>query len=244
MKRPRKSRRMPLAAALCLAVVCRAAAEQPPPLEAGKQAPQGLEELFGDITRNMDLIEQMLNRKDSGESCQGSQKELVGKIDKLIEELKKRQQSMSGGGGGGDSSSQPKGGKGSKDQQAEKKQRELEKMQGRTPKDQSAQKQGGKKTEPGKEQGKGEPQKSGEQKSGEPKDGKEKVPNDEVDAKKALPPGEAGPLAEKRGAGGWGFLPGEVRALIEASGRPGVPAKYEEIIKRYFQRLSEGDKTK
>ncbi len=236
MRRPRKSRCAACAVAVLIAgarVLCGGEAEPPAPAAPGQEVRAGLESLFGDITRNMDLIEQMLNRKDSGADCQGSQQQLVGKIDKLIEELKKRQSSSGGGSSGSD---QSKGGKDSRNQEAEKKQRELEKMQGRAPKDKSAQQQGGKKPEPGKEE-KGTLDKDGKEEQG-------KAPNDGVDAKKPLPPGEGGPLNERSGTGGWGFLPGEVRALIEASGRPGVPAKYEGIIKRYFQRLSEGDKTK
>lgn len=201
----------PLALLVC-AAVCRGGEIAPP-------APgEGLDALFDDITKNMALIERMLNNKESGEKCQSAQKEVVSKIDELIEALKKMQSTESGG---GSSSSQPQDGKESKGQEAEKKRREIEKMEGRRPED-------------------------GKQ-SAQPESGKErpdKLPNDDV--KKASPPpaGVAGPLTEKGGSGGWGFLPGEVRALIEASGRPGVPAKYEGLIRRYFERLSEGDTTK
>ncbi len=218
-------------ALLACAAVCRGA-EIAPPAQG-----EGLDGLFDDITSNMALIEKMLNRKESGEECQSSQKQVVGKIDKLIEALRKMQCSASGG--GGSSSSQPQDGKESKDREAEKKRRELEKMEGRTPEGKKPGAPDGAQPEPGKEPtpADGELRKDGKEQPG-------KLPNDDV--KKATPPpaGVAGPLTEKSGTGGWGFLPGEVRALIEASGRPGVPAKYEGIIRRYFERLSEGDETK
>ena len=79
-------------ALLAWAAVVRGAAVEPP-----AQGP-GVDALFDDITRNMALIERMLNRKDSGEECRGSQKQVVAKIDELIEELRKMQASSSGGG--------------------------------------------------------------------------------------------------------------------------------------------------
>ncbi|HAK94091.1 MAG TPA: hypothetical protein DCM87_03555 [Planctomycetes bacterium] len=216
---------------LACAALCRGAEIAPP-------APgEGLDGLFDDITKNIALIERMLNRKESGEECQSLQKQVVSDIDELIEALRKMQSSSSGG--GGSSSSQPQDGKESEDQKAEKKRRELEKMEGRKPEGKKPGAPEGAKPEQGKEPqpADGELRKDGKEQPG-------KLPNDDV--KKAAPPpaGVAGPLTEKGGTGGWGFLPGEVRALIEASGRPGVPAKYEGLIRRYFERLSEGDTTK
>jgi len=218
-------------ALLAWAAVVRGAAARPHAHGPGPDA------LFDDITRNIALIEPMLNRKHSGEECRGSQKQVVAKIDELIEELRKMQASSSGG--GGSSASQPRDGKQSGDQEAEKKRRELEKMEGRRPENkrpgasEDEERDSRKRTEPAG----GELREDGKEQAG-------KLPNDDV--KKAPPPpaGVAGPLTEKSGTGGWGFLPGEVRALIEASGRPGVPAKYEGLIRSYFERLSEGDRTK
>ena len=71
-----------------------------------------------------------------------------------------------------------------------------------------------------------------------------KVPNTRSGKEKPPPAKIAGPLTEKKGTVGWGFLPGEARALLDGSRRTGIPAKYAEMIRRYFERLSTGAKRK
>ncbi|MCI0651247.1 MAG: hypothetical protein L0Z55_05130 [Planctomycetes bacterium] len=60
----------------------------PEGLEIGKKAQPGPDEikvLVDDITNNMRKIEDLLNRKESGSSCQNAQRDTLAKIDKLIE---------------------------------------------------------------------------------------------------------------------------------------------------------------
>ena len=192
------------------------------PAPGGGAAARGnaaLEELFGDIARNMDLIERMLQDRDSGPACQGAQHDVVKQIDKLIEELRERQQSAGGGGGAMDDRDSRSQG----EQQAEKQQRDVEGQEGRKPLPEK----------PGGESGEAEPQDpSGKESDGQsPHDAQRdgRLPRAQVE----------GPLTEKDGVGGWGFLPGEIRALLESRGRTGVPPKYEGIIRRYFERLSD-----
>lgn len=187
-------------------------AQVPPAADTGRQEDE-LVELFGEISRNMGLIEEMLKKRESGPSCQGSQQELVEQIDELVEELKKRQCSGSGG-GGGQSQKPQSSAEEQKDQQAQEKQEAGERREGRKPQQGAAKEQG-------------EREKQG------------KAPNVRRGDEKPPPAGVGGPLTEKQGGAGWGFLPGEVRALLDASGRNGVPPKYAEVIRRYFERLSE-----
>jgi hypothetical protein len=168
-------------------------------------------QLLGGISRNMELIEELLQKKDSGPACQNKQKTLTEQLDVLIEELQKRQQSCGQGGGQGQQQQQQES---QEDQKASKNRQDVGKQEGRKPKTGPAKKVGEKES-PG------------------------KVPNVRRARENPPEPGSADPLTEKRGAGGWGFLPGEVRAQAEAEGRTGIPAKYAEMIRRYFERLSE-----
>ncbi len=189
-------------------------AEPPPAGNEVEQSAQKVRSLFGDISKNMETIEKMLNRKQSDAACKEKQNNVVSQLDELIEQLKNLQQSSSSSSGGG--GQQKQGGKqkqSSGDQKAEKQQRKIEEQKGRKPGDEKQ--KGGKKETSGKteeEQNKVE---------GEPPEGTK---------------GAAG--SEKKRPGGWGFLPGEIRALYRSHGRDGLPARYMEVIRRYFERLS------
>lgn len=208
------------------AVVCHAAApvpNKPPAEDPGKK----VNNLFNDITRNMKRIEDMLNKKQSGSETQKQQKALTHKMDDLIEALQKMQQSSQSGGGGGSSQDkqQKSGGSQGKDQKAEEHQRKNE---------------GGK-------QGKEELQKRGKEQAKDQVQGENEKPKDgkgQTGEEQKRAPGEMNPESGQSGGanrfgGGWGFLPGEIRALLRARGRSGVPQKYADIIRRYFERLSE-----
>jgi len=170
--------------------------------------------LFSEISKNMKLIEKMLNQKKSGKECQNQQKNLVDQIDKLIDGLQKMQKS-SGQGGGKKSEQKQSGGKPqSRDQKAGEQQRKLEKQT----------------------KGKSDKQK---QVKGEKKETKGKTEEEQKRGAGDPPPVDNKGGKGHKGSGGWGFLPGEVRALLRSRGRSGVPLKYAEIIRRYFERLSE-----
>ncbi len=187
----------------------------------GKQ--NKLLKLFSDITGNMELIEEMLKKRESGPGCQGSQRKLVTRIDELVEELKKCQCS---GGGGGRGKNMPQHSEQENEEQKASKKRAKSQQQGRKP-----------------QQGKNQPDSKKGGKQGE-RERPGKVPNVRKGDEKPSPVGVEGPLTEKRGTAAWGFLPGEVRALLEAGRRNSLPSKYVEVIRRYFQRLSEENQTK
>ena len=196
--------------------------------EASAEEAKKLVELVGDITENMELIEEMLKQKDSGPATQGKQQGIVKQLDELVEELKKHQCESSGGGGGGEQQKQEKS---QEDQKAEQRRRQMEQMGGRQPK-------GGKKS--GKKQGGKGKEKSGAKKEpGGEKEQPGKVPNVKKGFEKGKESSVAGPLTEKKQYGGWGFLPGEIRALLKGNVNEGPPPRYAELLRRYFERLSQ-----
>ncbi len=186
--------------------------------ESPQAAAEKLLELFGEISRNMSLIEEMLKKKESGEACQNTQSEVSKRMDELVEELKKLQQCCSSGAGSPRNRNQQSSpDKKKKDQKAGKKRRASAKQEGRKPMS----------SKPRKKQ-----------------TGEGKVPNVRKARDKVPPSGVAGPLSPKKGASGWGFLPGQIRALLDSEGRSGVPPRYADLIRRYFERLSEEPREK
>jgi len=182
-----------------------------PEIGEADQGGRKLLDLFGRIAKNMQLIEKLLKKRDVGPSVKQSQQEVLRTIDELIEELKKRQQCCQGSGGGSQMQRQTSSSKNQQDQQASKKRRPGEKQSGRKPK-------------------------TG--KAGRRKESQGKVPNVRRAREEPPPAKVGGPLTGKRGSGGWGFLPGEVRALLDAAGRTSLPQRYAELIRLYFERLS------
>ncbi len=188
-----------------------------------------------EIIRLMEKVRGDLSKNKTGEPVQSDQKEVVRKIDELIDKIN---QSCENGGGACDKDSGQSQGQDQKNSRRKKQtgadsQRQESEKQKTV---QQNQKQGQKKSQQ-KEQG-GEEQKKQTKPGGEPRD-PGKVPNNEV-ADGKLPPASSTTLAEKAAfLDRWGLLPKKIVEQMRDSTGKEYPAEYREIISRYYEKLSE-----
>jgi hypothetical protein len=166
-----------------------------------------------EIAKLMEKIRNDLSQKQTGDRTQADQKEVVKKIDELIEKAGKGCQSCSGSSG---SEKDQKEKQSKKNQQAgSEKQRQENEQQN---------------TKPGQE-------KQSAQKNEPKQDGK--VPNDRR-REGALPPSKGGNLADPSSNSElWGRLPKRVVEQMRNSTGKDYPPEYRELISRYYRKMSE-----
>jgi hypothetical protein len=172
-----------------------------------------------EIQKLMEKVQQNLSQKQTGDSTQNDQREVVKRLQELIDKVGKGCSSCSSS---QESQSQSQGQESEKDKQAKKKQGGSEKERKENEKqlakpDQKDQKNGGKR---------------------DPKDNG-KVENDRKELGK-LPPAKSATLAEKADIlQRWGLLPKRVVEQMRNSNGKEYPAEYRQIISRYYEKLSQ-----
>jgi hypothetical protein len=184
-------------------------------IEEGKQN-------LDEIQRMLDEIQNDLSDKKTGAATQSQQKQVVKKMNQLIEKIAEECERCQKGGGSpkGQMANKPKDGE-KKGQKPQGKERENEK------------KVASSRSEQQKQQEK-------RQRSEQEKDSPGKVDNKKVGEGKN-PESELGRLASeiRRSGEKWGQLPPKVRdAIFSASTKP-APHEYRRIINRYYLRISE-----
>lgn len=171
-----------------------------------------------EIARLMEKIRNDLSQKQTGDATQGSQKEVVKKIEDLIDKINK---------GCGKSGCQNSGGSSGQSQG----QQSLSKQQSQKKSGSDQKRQENEKQSVNPDQKK-EPCKEDKQKSNG------KVPNTKREPGK-LPDSKTATLAEKAEVlEKWGFLPPKLVEQMRSSSGKEYPAEYKDIISRYYERLS------
>jgi hypothetical protein len=170
-----------------------------------------------EINRLMDKVRNDLAQKQTGEPTQAQQRDVVRKIQELIDKIQNAPRSSSQSDSDNPNEKPQKGQKGQKKQSSQRQENE---KQGLRP-----------------DQKDGKDKKPGSPKDQDPK-GSGKVENDRKMAGK-LPPSAAGTLKDKaEQLERWGVLPKKVVEQMMSGNRKGYPPEYEEIISKYYERLS------
>jgi hypothetical protein len=172
------------------------------------------EKNLGEINKLLDQIQEGMAGRKTGTLVQGKQKEVVERLDKLIENLGKCSSCSSSSGQSSEKKSQQQGQQKSENEerQASSKNQKMEAQQ----------------------------QKSEEKKSRtEKNEEKGKVANNR--AEDAPPPdAKAGSLRDRISqARRWGVLPSKIAESMLFSGGKEAPHEYREIISRYYKRMTE-----
>ncbi len=188
-----------------------------------------------EIIRLMEKVRGDLSKSKTGEPVQNDQREVVRKIDELIDKIN---QGCSGGGACDKNSGQSQGADQKNSQR--KKQSGADSQRQESEKQKTAQqnqKKQGQKKDQDKEQS-SEEQKKQKKPGGDPRD-PGKVPNNQL-ADRKLPPADSLTLAEKEAfIARWGLLPKKIVEQMRDSTGKEYPAEYREIISRYYEKLSE-----
>jgi len=199
------------------------------------------QELLNRIGKNMRASEERLDKRDVGDGTRQVQRDVVKGLDDLI-----RQSQNGGQQGQDDQQDQQSQGGASQDQQKQKQQRAQQaKQSAGQPKNQRgqqnqraqrearrAQKQRGQRSAQGKQQ-------QGDQQQNDAQQGAGNNPG----AGKGGPQGEPNKIADVY-KDIWGHLPETMRAEMDAYGREKFMAKYEELIKRYYDRAARESRRK
>jgi len=181
---------------------------------------------LADIQRMLEQIQNDLSQKDTGAGTQSQQKQVVQKMNQLIEQIAEECERCNKPGSG-----QPK------DSQSAKKDPQGQPKPGEKPQGEERENQN-QVTSSRQQQEKEQREKQRLQEERE-QDGPGEVPNTQV-ADGPVPNSEVGELVDGLRKGKkWGQLPPKVRdAIFSASSKP-APHEYRRIIDRYYRRISE-----
>ena len=192
-----------------------------------KESKQNLDE----IRRMLDEIQKGLAGKKTGGATQKQQKEVVQKMNQLIEKIAEEcSRGGKGGGGQPNQSQKPSSGEQQQGQQAKSQK-------------QGASRENQDQVKSSRQQQEAEQQAREEQaRKAKGKDGQEqpgKVPNNDAgDGQK--PENSAAELANRTRKGKkWGILPPKIREAIGSVNPKTAPSEYLEIIRSYYRRISE-----
>jgi len=198
------------------------------------------QEVLGRVSKNMRAAEERLDNKDLGEGTRQMQRDVVKGLDDLI------RQSQNGGQQGQEDQQEDQGGA-SQDQQ---KQRQRRAQQAKGSPGQRKNQRGMQNQRAQREARRA--QKRGQQPraQGQPRPGNQQEQDQGQQEAGANPgAGNGGPQGEPNKIADvykdiWGHLPETLRAEMDAYGREKFMAKYEELIKRYYDRAARESRRK
>jgi hypothetical protein len=193
--------------------------------EAGGERPVGegdFQDVFERIGKNMRLAEDRLDNKELGDGLRAIQGDIVKDLDALIKGQQQQQQS----GGGGSSSSRDSGGPQQSNQG------------GGSRRQQKQQTPVGMRNQPRRDQGSGQVARN---------DWTPRTPKGSGSTNNPTGPGQedkgssASPLDDvaKQIKDAWGHLPAAKRAEMDAYAREKFMTKYDDLIRKYYETLSE-----
>ena len=176
------------------------------------------QELFEDISNNMKRIEELLNQRETGGSCQEVQKQTLERIDELIVLVEKACQQASGGQG-------VQGGQASKQHQPSRSQKQSRQQQ----------QQSERELQRNRDEQLGQQEQQQKPMDGEP-ESPDQVPNTRT-SEGEMPPALVGDLQPREGFGRWGQLPKRLIEEMYDNGNRKLPEKYRLVLEEYWRQL-------
>jgi hypothetical protein len=209
--------------------------DMPPPEEEIDE-----QEVLNRVAKNMRASEDRLGNKELGEDTQQVQRDIVKDLEDLI------RQTQNGGQGGQDNQQDQQNQGGQQNQQQQKQRQQQSKGSAGQPKsNQRGQSNQRAQREARRSQKRGQQQRA----QGQQQQGPQQNQGDQQQGANNPRAGGSGPQGEQNKIAEvykdiWGHLPETLRAEMDAYGREKFMTKYEELIKRYYDRAARESRRK